>query len=178
MTISLIAAAFIVMILCVFFEKKQQNKKVRNTFEKWRWWVQIVDADYKPWLSGKVVRKTDSYQFAIVGCLERDHLDSELLNNLESKLGTLGSFIPCQCIIIDASELVIGGVTDNKKITALYESIPPQQSHCVKLVIQDSSIIIPESNEDLHMFKKLWENTEMQDIEISDNESELEVYSV
>lgn len=178
MTISLIVAGFFVTIMCIFFQKKQKDKKVRDTFEKWRWWVQIVDADYKPWLSGKVVRKTDSYQFAIVGCLERDHLDTDLLSNLEAKLGTLSSSVPCQCIIIDASELVIGGVTNNETITALYDSIPLEQSHCAKLVIQDSSIIIPESNEDLLLFKDLWESIEMQDIEISDNESKLEIYSV
>ncbi|HHF2981682.1 TPA: hypothetical protein ACPJ0L_002614 [Vibrio alginolyticus] len=177
MTIStLVAAVFVVVGLCLAFKKSTQNKKIYKMFEDWNWWIEIVNEDHKPWLSGKVVRKSKNYQFAIVGCLKRDSLDTELLNNLETKFGALPDFVPCQCLILDASTLVLGGVEDDKKVAEFYHCIPTKQSSCVKLVIQDSTIVLPEDDEDLNQFELLWSCSEMQSVGQGDDESKFKAY--
>ncbi|MGF1805860.1 hypothetical protein L4C31_11485 [Aliivibrio sifiae] len=173
--VSLIVVVFLIIISNYFF-KKNNKKKVYKMLEDWNWWLVVSNSEYKPFLSGKVIRKTDDYQFSLVGCLERDSLDAGLLNDLEVKIGTLPNLIPCKCIVINSSGLAFSGVENDEQIKHIYHHIPNDHSSCVNLIIQDSTIIIPENSEDLEQFEQLWGCTDMQQVKINDYENKLDSY--
>lgn len=176
MTYVLIIAAFVIMVCYSNYRKKSQDKKVLEKFKEWDWWLQIADSDYKPLVSGKAIKKSDDYQFLIVGCLERANLGETLLNDLKQKYDEVPPFIPCQCIVLNPSNMAIGGISDKKIIDDVYHRIPSDKSNCIKIVIEDSTIIIPESDEDFEQFEQLWQDSAMQEIKLPDLEDKLKAY--
>ncbi|OBU29306.1 hypothetical protein C0Z01_00415 [Photobacterium kishitanii] len=176
MLVGLIVAVFFIIILNIFL-KKRRNKKLYNTFENWNWWLTVSDLEFIPFFYGKVIKKTDDYQFAIVGCLERNCLDDCSLNKLEIKFGPLPSLILCKCIIVDASGVSFSGIEDVDKIKNIYHKIPSEHSKCVNIIIQDGDIIILEDNKDIENFGKLWRSTDLKQVK-NDDENKFKNYFI
>ncbi|MGF1831799.1 hypothetical protein L4D04_22140 [Photobacterium angustum] len=176
MFFGLIVAIFFIIISNIFL-KKRRNKKFYKTFENWNWWLTVSDLEFIPFFYGKVIKKTDDYQFAIFGCLERNCFDDCSLNKLEIKFGPLPSLILCKCIIIDASGLSFSRIEDADKIKNIYHKIPSEHAKFINIFIQNGDIIIPENNKDIENFEKLWRSTDLKPVK-NDDESKFKNYFI
>ncbi|PMN00433.1 hypothetical protein BCT42_23185 [Vibrio lentus] len=147
----------IVFSLCCFLfllNKKRQHKKVRQQLESWNYWIQVVNDDFAPYFSGKIIKQSKDYHFLAVGCVHKSELGSDFKKHLTDKIGLLPDLIPCQCIL-HPTKLTMGEM-DLEQISLIYNNIPTDKGQCLKIGLDGADIIYSDTDEDIANFNKVW----------------------
>ncbi len=149
--------------LFVLINKKKQHKKIRQQLESWNYWIQVVNDDFSPYFSGKIIKQSKDYHFFAVGCLHKSELGDEFIKYLTDKIGLLPDLIPCQCIL-HPTKLTMGEM-DLEQISLIYNHIPINKNQCLKIGLDGDDIIHSDTDVNIANFNNVWDAEPMEEMD-------------
>lgn len=154
---------FSLFFFFVFINKNTQHKKVRQQLEGWNYWIEVVNNEFTPYFSGKIIKQSKDYHFFAVGCLHKSELSDEFIKHLTDKIGLLPDLIPCQCIL-HPTKLTMGEM-NAEQISLIYNHIPKNKNQCLKIGLDGGDVIYSDTEENIELFNKVWDEKLMNKID-------------
>ncbi|MDD1794204.1 hypothetical protein LRP50_13770 [Enterovibrio sp. ZSDZ42] len=163
---------FFAYFLYAVYQKRRSYRKIIGLVGRWQWWVEIVDQDCVPLLSGKIIKQNQSGLIFIVGCLHKSQLDSNVKLGISSMQSDL---IPCRCII-NPSEVILGEASQ-ETIATIYEQIPFDKDECCEVILYSSDETHLVSESDISNFDEVWGDIKNKLVPMSSAEEKFNRYS-